>query len=127
MGRGSVHTASQSACLYFESDIMFLMPLTNQAMNICILARYGNGGAIQFNPTTKCAGSTVRGPADVPHWFGNCQKDDMQESSCCSNAALLDSRFEWTHFAKGNSCQGDDDFGMSLCFFLMRVEYGRVI
>jgi hypothetical protein len=83
-------------------------------MNICILARYGNGGAIQFNPTTKCAGSTVRGPADVPHWFGNCQKDDMQKSSCCSNAALLDSRFEWTQFAKGNSCQGDDDSGMSL-------------
>jgi len=97
-------------------------------MNICILARYGNGGAIQFNPTTKCAGSTVRGPADVPHWFGNCKKDDMQRSSCCSNAALLDSRFDWTQFSKGNSCQGDDDLGMILsvsssCGCSMNVEY----
>eukprot|EP00961_Rhodomonas_salina_P177836 2398145-Rhodomonas_salina.1 len=35
-----------------------------QAMNICTLAKYGNKGTIGDPPTTKCAGTTLRGPAN---------------------------------------------------------------
>ena len=32
-----------------------------QAMNICSLARYGNGGKIVYQPSTKCVGVSKRG------------------------------------------------------------------
>jgi hypothetical protein len=79
-----------------------------QAGNICILARYGNGGMVDFNPTDKCFGNKITaGPQK--HWYGNCAKGALQQQTCCSNSALLDSRFEWTHFSLGNSCSGDND------------------
>lgn len=79
-----------------------------QAMNICILARYGNGGKIAYMPTNKCGGHTGRGPSSQVHWYGNCRMGS-KETTCCSNAALLKSGFDWTKFARGNSCRGDND------------------
>jgi len=80
-----------------------------QAMNICILARYGNGGKITYMPTTKSGGHTGRGVSSQVHWYGNCRKGSTRETSCCSNAALLKSGFDWTKFSRGNSCRGDGD------------------
>jgi len=43
------------------------------------------------------------------HWYGNCNKGNTKEATCCSNAALLKSGFDWTKFSRGNSCSGDKD------------------
>jgi hypothetical protein len=43
------------------------------------------------------------------HWYGNCGKGSTKQASCCSNAALLTSGFDWTKFSRGNSCSGDGD------------------
>ena len=70
-----------------------------QAMNICSLARYGNGGKILYQPTKQCggkSGGSWGGPASQVHWYGNCHKGSSREASCCSNAALLKSGFDWT-------------------------------
>ena len=83
-------------------------------MNICILAKYGNGGQVQFSPTPECAGTTIRGLTKQPHWYANCDKGDKNQKECCANAAVLQSGFEWTKFASGDHCPGDADIGMSL-------------
>lgn len=93
-----------------------------QAMNICSLARYGNGGKIAYQPSKKCAGKVVYGSAKAQvHWYGNCRKGSSRDASCCSNAALLKSGFDWTTFARGNSCHGDGDTDHTLgtveCYF----------
>jgi len=80
-----------------------------QAMNICSLARYGNGGKITYQPTKKCGGHTGYGPSSQVHWYGNCRKGSSSEKACCSNAALLKSGFDWTTFSRGNRCGGDND------------------
>ena len=97
-------------------------------MNICILAKYGNGGQVQFRPTPECAGTTLQGLKKQPHWYANCQKGDKGQKECCSNAAVLESGFDWTKFARGNICAGDEDIGMSLsvsfsCVWSMDMEY----
>ena len=74
---------------------------TYQAMNICILARYGNGGTITDQPTAKCGGKSLGGVSSQVHWFGNCAKGESGMASCCSNAELLKSGFDWTKFAHG--------------------------
>ena len=94
---------------------------TYQAMNICSLARYGNGGKIQFQPTKDCAGKTGQGSGNQIHWYGNCRKGSSRDATCCSNAALLKSGFDWTKFSRGNSCRGDRDTDRILeqvkCYF----------
>ena len=40
-----------------------------QAMNICILARYGNGGKIAYMPTTQCGGHTGSGPSSQVYYY----------------------------------------------------------
>jgi len=40
-----------------------------QAMNICILARYGNGGKIAYMPTNQCGGHTGSGPSQQVFTF----------------------------------------------------------
>ena len=75
---------------------------------------------VDFNPTDKCFGKITAGPQQI-HWYGNCAKGDLQQERCCSNSALLDSRFEWTDFSRGNSCQGDKDLDATVgevnCWF----------
>eukprot|EP00961_Rhodomonas_salina_P194951 2632146-Rhodomonas_salina.1 len=78
-------------------------------MNICTLAKYGNGGTIVDVPSTTCGGYSLRGAAKQVHWYGNCRKGRSSEASCCSNAELLQSGFDWNKFAKGNKCRGDSD------------------
>jgi hypothetical protein len=39
-----------------------------QAMNVCILAKYGNGGTITEKPTERCGGFSLNGAADQVHW-----------------------------------------------------------
>ncbi len=97
-------------------------------MNICILAKYGNGGQVQFRPTPECAGTTLQGLTKQPHWYANCQKGDKDQKECCANAAVLESGFDWTKFARGNHCPGDEDTGISLsvpfsCMWSMGMEY----
>merc|ERR1712205_281760 len=73
---------------------------------------YGNGGKILYQPTKQCggkSGGSWGGPASQVHWYGNCHKGSSREASCCSNAALLKSGFDWTQFSRGNSCGGDND------------------
>ena len=48
-------------------------------------------------------------PHKQVHWYGNCNKGNKKEATCCSNAALLKSGFDWTKFSRGNSCSGDGD------------------
>jgi hypothetical protein len=43
------------------------------------------------------------------HWFGNCGKGYTRYKKCCTNAAPLESGFDWNRFSKGNSCRGDND------------------
>eukprot|EP00961_Rhodomonas_salina_P210282 2839214-Rhodomonas_salina.1 len=57
-----------------------------QARNICILAKYGNGGTVVENPTTNCAGYSLNGKANQVHWYGNCREGSSKEKGCCSNA-----------------------------------------
>eukprot|EP00961_Rhodomonas_salina_P236178 3191883-Rhodomonas_salina.1 len=78
-------------------------------MNICILAKYGNGGTITDAPTSNCGGFSLSGAAKQVHWYGNCKQGDSKEAACCSNAELLKSGFDWNKFSKGNSCKGDSD------------------
>eukprot|EP00961_Rhodomonas_salina_P214547 2897523-Rhodomonas_salina.2 len=53
---------------------------------------------------TVCTGKRLRwrasGVAQV-HWYGNCRKDDASQKSCCSNAAPLESGFDWGKFSTG--------------------------
>jgi len=93
-----------------------------QAMNICTLARYGNGGTITKKPTADCGGYSIYSSANSQvHWYGNCAKGDSSQAHCCSNAELLKSGFDWKKFSKGNSCSGDNDRDYTLgkvdCFF----------
>lgn len=93
-----------------------------QAMNICTLARYGNGGTITKKPTAQCGGYSIYSSANSQvHWYGNCGKGDKNQASCCSNAELLVSGFDWNKFSKGNSCGGDNDrdytLGKIQCYF----------
>eukprot|EP00961_Rhodomonas_salina_P152616 2054018-Rhodomonas_salina.1 len=65
--------------------------------------------------------------------YGNCGKGSKSQASCCSNAELLSSGFDWTKFSKGrcscddhdaesgigvvlagNSCKGDTDLDRTL-------------
>jgi len=85
-----------------------------QAMNICILAKYGNGGTVTTPPKSSCGGKSLGGPAKQVHWYGNCKKGSTKEAACCSNAELLSSGFDWKKFSKGNSCGGDKDTDMVL-------------
>eukprot|EP00961_Rhodomonas_salina_P072477 974022-Rhodomonas_salina.1 len=78
-------------------------------MNICTLAKYGNGGTITDPPTPNCGGKSLSGASNQVHWYGNCRKGNSKEASCCSNAELLKSGFDWTKFSQGNSCGGDKD------------------
>jgi len=82
---------------------------TYQAQNICILAKYGNKGKIDFYPTSKSYGRTGGGVPGQVHWFGNCRKGYKPYAKCCTNANLLRSGFDWNKFSKGNSCRGDGD------------------
>jgi hypothetical protein len=80
-----------------------------QAQNICMLAKYGNKGKITKYASEKSYGRTGGGVASQVHWFGNCGKNYSPYKRCCSNAAPLDSGFDWNKFSKGNSCRGDGD------------------
>jgi len=52
-----------------------------QAMNICILAKYGNGGTTTDPPTPNCGGKSLRGAARQVqvHWYGNFRKGKGSE------------------------------------------------
>jgi len=81
-----------------------------QARNICILSRYGNKGQVTRQPYDTCAGKITKGGvANQVHWYGNCRENTVSQKDCCSNAFVLGSYFDWTTFAKGNSCKGDSD------------------
>merc|ERR1719183_439976 len=82
---------------------------TYQAQNICMLAKYGNKGKIDFYAKEKSYGVSGRGVPGQVHWFGNCGKGYTRYKKCCANAAPLESGFDWNRFSKGNSCRGDND------------------
>jgi len=88
---------------------------TVQARNICILSRYGNKGQVTRQPLNTCAGKVLAGGvASQVHWYGNCREGTVKEKDCCSNAFVLGSYFDWTTYAKGNSCKGDSDTDSTL-------------
>jgi len=93
-----------------------------QARNICMLAKYGNGGTITKKATADSAGFSIySSSASQVHWYGNCRMGDTKQAQCCSNAELLQSGFDWNKFSKGNSCKGDNDrdyvLGKVDCYF----------
>ena len=102
---------------------------TNQAKNICILAKYGNKPA-QFKefPTSNCEGVTQGGISDQTHWYGNCAADSKREKSCCSNSKLMEPGQDWANFAVGNDCGGDKDkdnvLGSITCEFASGSDTG---
>eukprot|EP00961_Rhodomonas_salina_P080061 1076200-Rhodomonas_salina.1 len=82
-----------------------------QPQNVCILARYGNKGTITKAPEDTSYMKPVTDPAvkDQEHWFGNCAPGSASDKTCCSNAFLLQSKFDWGQFSSGNTCGGDLD------------------
>jgi hypothetical protein len=102
---------------------------TNQAKNICILAKYGNKPApFKEFPTSNCEGVTQGGISDQTHWYGNCNADSKREKSCCSNAKLMEPGQDWANFAVGNDCGGDKDkdnvLGSITCEFASASDTG---
>jgi len=83
---------------------------TTQAKNICILAKYGNKPK-EFPdfPTSNCAGRTQGGVKPRSHWYGNCRAGSRTEETCCVNAKLFQPGQDWTKYAVGNACRGDED------------------
>jgi len=82
---------------------------TYQAQNICMLAKYGNKGKIDFYAKPSSYGVTGGGVPGQVHWFGNCRKGYKPYAKCCTNASPLQSGQDWNAFSKGNSCRGDGD------------------
>ncbi len=54
---------------------------TMQAKNICILAKFGNGGTITDTPTSDCEGKSISGPASEVHWCV-CSSRNRRENVC---------------------------------------------
>ena len=97
-----------------------------QARNMCILARYGNGGTVTTLPTAASfAVATTDASKTRGNWYGGCTAGDTR--SCCDNGILLASSFDWTKFAVGSTCNGNKDRSMVTvelsCFFDDDIQY----
>uniref|UniRef100_A0A7S0VGN6 Uncharacterized protein n=1 Tax=Hemiselmis tepida TaxID=464990 RepID=A0A7S0VGN6_9CRYP len=83
-------------------------PGSQQVLNVCMLARYGNKGDYGAAGAAKATSLalTARGTVKGPHFYGACS-----EGGCgaCSNNGLLPPGADWRMLAIGNSCNGDHD------------------
>jgi len=82
-----------------------------QAQNICMLARYGNKGTMAVTPDASSYMALVdkKGVEEQPHWFGACKAGSAQEKTCCTNAAVMTTGYDFDTFATGSQCRGDFD------------------
>ena len=90
--------------------------------NYCMLARYGNKGKFKHSDfADKQSYLISAGNADSEkHFFGNCGSSSKYKK-CCTNAGPVKSGFDWSTFATGNSCRGDNDLDRPtktiVCYF----------
>ena len=97
--------------LSWDDNSMYAGSVT--VRNICLLARYGNGGKFAGKAesiiSAKSYGQSA-GAESEPHWYGNCKHGDTAQKKCCTNAFLAVSGVKsWDLFSTGNQCGGDLD------------------
>lgn len=91
--------------------------------NYCMLAKYGNKGKFTSKdfPSSRSFLKTASGASSQKHFYGNCNKGSTSEASCCTNARLLESGWDWSKFSRGNTCSGDGDLDRPsktlICYF----------
>ncbi len=78
-----------------------------QVQNVCLLAKYGNGGQYGSRGMPSGQSMAVGGGPRGPHWFGNCNPSDP--CAKCSNSKIMDQGADFGAFAHGNKCAGDHD------------------
>lgn len=90
--------------------------------NVCLLAKYGDGGAYRPDiPTRKSYAELAHSSIRAPHYFGNCRAGTCDD---CYNSNLMHPGTQWSKvIGIGDTCKGgneghvDTAWARLVCYF----------